>query len=73
MSLESAEKLVERILRELGVQHRVEETAEKGGSRIVVDKRSLEALPAELQPYVTAQETRAPAEDDENKSGGDTT
>ncbi len=55
MSLESAEKLVQRILRQMAVPHRVEEGSGDGPA-IVADGAAVAALPAELRPYVKAEE-----------------
>ncbi len=60
MSLESAEKLVERILRQLGVDYRVEEGEGAKATHIVADVNSLSALPPELHPYVTAKQPAVP-------------
>jgi hypothetical protein len=65
MSLESAEKLVERILRQLRVQYHVEARPEGESPLIVADVASLSSLPPELHPYVTprpraAASTNAP-------------
>jgi len=52
MTLESAEKLVERILRQLEVEYQVEQSPD-GEKRIVADVDSVSTLPAELRPFVT--------------------
>jgi hypothetical protein len=53
MSLESAEKLVERILRQLRVAYHVETRPEGESPLIVADVASLSSLPPELHPYIT--------------------
>ena len=53
MSLESAEKLVERILRQMGIAYRLEPSPQGESPRIVADISSLSTLPEELHPYVT--------------------
>jgi len=74
MTLESAERLVEKILQQLEVQYEVtgepashhdhEHEAEHGGDRtIVVDADALSRLPPELHPFVTASAAPAVAPD----------
>jgi hypothetical protein len=60
MSLESADKLVQRILRQMGVSYQVEEAPDQQGSSIVTDSDSLSALPAELHPYVKSRRAKDP-------------
>jgi hypothetical protein len=61
MTLESAERLVERILRQLEVAYEVEPSPD-GGTRIVVDADRLESLPAELSPFVAPRSAEDPSQ-----------
>jgi hypothetical protein len=63
MSLESAEKLVERILRQLGVLYHVEHDPGGEMQRIVTDASSLASLPPELHPYVMGQKPPGPKDE----------
>jgi hypothetical protein len=69
MSLESAEKLVERILRQLGVPYDVEPPAQGETGRIVADAGAVATLPPELHPYITPRAAK-PLEDADGETGG---
>ena len=70
MSLESAERLVERILRQLGVRYQVEQDLDGETQRIVTDEGSLANLPPELRHYVTRQKP-AHAKDNDGTGQGE--
>jgi hypothetical protein len=63
MTLESAERLVERILRQLDVDYRVEQSG-TGERRIVVAAEDASALPPEVHPFVSPRSDRSPREGD---------
>lgn len=63
MSLESADKLVQRILRQMRVPHRVEDRPEGKRPAIVADVDSLSDLPAELHPYVEPKKADSAPDD----------